>query len=277
MPLSTLFRRRPKVQFAEFGHQLSQFDLQKDGRVQYAQWLHPRNPHQVIEQEQVDALRQFIKPGDFVIDIGAYCGDTGVPMALAAGATGCTLALEPNPYVFKVLQANAALNRDKTNIVPRNSAATEADGEFVFHYSDAGFCNGGFKSQQRWRLYKRRYPLTVRGQNLLHILRTEFAKWLPKLTYVKVDAEGYDRAVLASILPVLREQKPVIRSEVFRKLVAKERYALHELLAELGYSVHRYTDSGELVGEKLECRDMTKFKHFDILALPNRKTVKQAA
>jgi FkbM family methyltransferase len=277
MPLSTLFRRRPKVQFAEFGHQLSQFDLAKDGRVQYAQWLHPRNPHQVIEQQQVDALRQFIKPGDFVIDIGAYCGDTGVPMALAAGATGCTLALEPNPHVFKVLQANAALNRDKTNIIPRNCAATEADGEFVFHYSDAGFCNGGFKSQQRWRLYKRRYPLTVQGKNLLHILRTEFAKWLPKLTYVKVDAEGYDRAVLASILPVLQEHKPVIRSEVFRKLVAKERYALHELLANLGYTVHRYTESGELAGEKLERGDMTKFKHFDILALPNRKAAKQAA
>jgi FkbM family methyltransferase len=198
-------------------------------------------------------------------------------MALAAGANGCTLALEPNPHVFKVLQANAALNRDKTNIVPRNCAATQADGDFVFHYSDAGFCNGGFKSQQRWRLYKRRYPLTVRGQNLLTTLRTEFAKWLPKLSYIKVDAEGYDRTVLASILPVLRERKPVIRSEVFRKLVAGERYALYELLAELGYSVHRYTDSGVLVGEKLERRDMTRHKHFDILALPDRQAAKLAA
>ena len=67
------------------------------------------------------------------------------------------------------------------------------------------------------------------------MLRTEFADWLPKLSYIKVDAEGYDRAILASILPILRERRPVIRTEVFRKLVASERYALFDLLADAGY------------------------------------------
>jgi FkbM family methyltransferase len=189
-------------------------------------------------------------------------------MALAAGPGGCTLALEPNPYVYKVLSANAALNRSKTNIVHRCCAATQHDGQFVFHYSDASFCNGGFRSQQRWRFYRRKHALTIQGRNLLDMLRSEFAAWLPKLSYIKVDAEGYDRAILETILPVLQQRRPVIRTEVYRKLLAGERYALFDLLSGAGYRVHRFHDDANPVGNLLERNDMTHEKHFDVIAIP---------
>ena len=230
--------------------------------VEYAQWLHPYDVPKLITQSAVDAIRQFVSPGDFVIDIGAHSGDTSVPMALAAGQGGCTLALEPNPYVFKVLAANAGLNRDKTNIVPRCLAATQTDGNFVFHYSDAGFCNGGFRSQQRWRFYRRKHALTIQGRNLLTMLQTEFADWLPKLSYIKVDAEGYDRAILASILPIIRKQRPVIRTEVYRKLLARERYELFDLLAEAGYRVHRFRGDTQPLGEILRAKRYDTRKAF---------------
>jgi FkbM family methyltransferase len=200
-----------------------------------------------------------------------------VPIALAAGPTGCVLALEPNPHVYEVLEVNASLNRDKTCIEPRCFAATEEEGDFVFHYTDASFNNGGFRSRQRWKLFRRRYPLTVQGRNLLKVLREEFAAWLPKLKYVKVDAEGYDRAVLASILPVLRESRPVIRTEVFRKLVASERSALFNLLSGAGYDVHRYEGGAAPRGRRLELADMTAEKHFDVLAMPKSQVASAAA
>jgi FkbM family methyltransferase len=268
MSLQRLLSRRKSLRFADYGYDLRQFRLPHDGLVEYAQWRHPYDIPKQITHEAVQGLRQFISPGDFVVDIGAHSGDTTVPMALAAGPTGCTLALEPNRYVFKVLAANAEFNRDKTNIVPRCFAATQDDGDFIFHYSDASFCNGGFKSQQRWRLYRRKYPLTIRGQNLLRVLRTDFADRLPKLTYIKVDAEGYDRAILASILPVLREYRPVVRTEVFRKLLAGERYALFDLLTNADYRVHRFAGDFDPVGEALGRGEMTREKHFDVLAIP---------
>src|SRR5215207_11412571 len=212
MSLQRLFRPRQRVAFADYGYEVREFDLPRDGVVAYSQWLHPYDLPKIITQPAVDAIRQFVSTGDFVIDVGAHSGDTTVPMALAAGQGGCTLALEPNPYVFKVLAANAAHNRDKSNIVPRCCAATQTDGEFVFHYSDPGFCNGGFRSQQRWRFYRRKYALTIQGRNLLAMLQTDFAGWLPKLSYIKVDAEGYDRAILASILPIIVERRPAIRT-----------------------------------------------------------------
>jgi FkbM family methyltransferase len=137
MSFPKIFRRRQKLAFAEYGCELRDFVLAREGHVEFAQWRHPYDRPTILTQAAVDALRQFISPGDFVIDVGAHTGDTTVPMALAAGAAGCALAVEPNPYVFKVLGKNAALNRKKTHIVPRCCAATERDGKFVFHYSDA--------------------------------------------------------------------------------------------------------------------------------------------
>ncbi|HVT27365.1 MAG TPA: FkbM family methyltransferase [Lacipirellulaceae bacterium] len=268
MSLHRLLHPRQRVRFADFGYEVRHFHLPHDGLVEYAQWLHPYDMPKRMTQSAVDAVRQFVSPGDFVLDIGAHSGDTTVPMALATGPTGCTLALEPNPHVFKVLTANAALNREKTNIVPRCCAATERDGNFVFHYSDAAFCNGGFRSQQRWPIYRRKHALTVEGRNLLIMLQAEFTDWLPKLSYIKVDAEGYDRAILATILPILCYRRPVVRTEVYRKLVAAERYALFDLLTNNGDRIHRYRDDAQPLGDTLERRDMTRQKHFDVLAVP---------
>jgi hypothetical protein len=112
---------------------------------------------------------------------------------------------------------------------------------------------------------------------LLKVLREEFAGWLPKLKYVKVDAEGYDRAVLESILPVLRESQPVIRTEVYRKLMKAEREALFNLLAGIGYDVHRFHDGVEPRGRLLALGDMMAEKHFDVLAVPKAMRVSAAA
>ena len=263
-----LFHRRKSVPFAEWGFQVRDFRLPEEGLVQYAQWQHPRERTQVIIQQEVDGLRQYIRPGDFAIDIGAHTGDTTVPIALAAGRSGCVLALEPNPYVFKVLQMNAGLNPAATNIVPECFAATEQDGAFVFHYGDASYCNGGFRSQQRWKFFRRRYPLSVAGRNLLRVLQQDYAARLPQLSYVKVDAEGYDRAILASILPVLLQYRPVIRTEVFRKLLASERYRLFDLLSDSGYELFRYEGGADPMGAPVRRDGITAERHFDVLAIP---------
>ncbi|MEJ0055134.1 MAG: hypothetical protein WDN75_05435 [Bacteroidota bacterium] len=122
--ISEFFARfRKKKVFHKYEFKQVQFDLSEYGPIQYAQWLHPGEFGKVVTRESVSFYRKYIKPGDFVIDIGANEGDTTVPMAMATGVKGVTLGIEPNPHVFKVLEFNANLNKDKTNIVPLNFAA----------------------------------------------------------------------------------------------------------------------------------------------------------
>jgi FkbM family methyltransferase len=271
MSLRRLFRRTRKPGFAHWGFEIRQFRLPLDGVVQYAQWLHPLERTQTIAQAEVDGLRRLIRPGDFAIDVGAHTGDTTVPMALAAGPSGCVLALEPNPYVFRVLEMNAGLNPAATRIIPQCFAATERDGAYVFHYSDASFCNGGLGGPGWWNLFRRRYPLAVAGRNLLEVLRTEYAERLPRLRYVKVDAEGHDAPVLRSILPVLRDYQPVVRAEVFRNLNGGRRRELFDLLAGVGYDMFRFEGGASPQGAPLHRDALTREKHFDVLALPRSR------
>src|SRR6185295_1168111 len=135
-------------------------------------------------QASLEALRSFLRAGDVAIDIGAHTGDSTIPIALAVGPRGSVLALEPNPYVFKVLAVNAGLNPASTHIVPLMFAAMPEDGEFEFEYSDSGYCNGGFhQGISRWT-HGHFSKLRVAGRNLPVYLRAHAPDALPKLRYV---------------------------------------------------------------------------------------------
>ena len=251
-----------------YGFEIRRFVLPVEGVVEYAQWLHPRETAKSIRQEVVDELRTFIRPGDVAIDVGAHTGDSTIPMALATGPQGCVLALEPNPYVFPVLERNAALNRDKTAIVPLNFAATAVAGEYAFEYSDAGFCNGGrHDGISRWR-HGHAFTLTVKGDNLDRYLRRLHPELVNRVRYVKVDAEGADLEVLRSIQPLIEQTRPFIRAEVFKWSSAAQRRALGEFLQTLGYDVRRIADEARYRGPAVTAADLGSSEQFDVFAVP---------
>src|SRR5262249_29933182 len=142
---------------------------------------------------------------------------------LAVGKTGAVFALEPNPHIFKVLLANAGLNRTKTNIFALNFAATATDGEYEFEYSDAGFCNGGLhEGISHWR-HCHFFKLRVKGKHLLNYLRMQFPEETRKIRFIKIDTEGADRQVANSLKELLAQNRPFIRSEVYEHLNEEQR------------------------------------------------------
>ena len=260
---------RPKPR--TYGYEVRVLQLPKDGRVEYAQWLHPGETPKTIAQQAVDELRRFLRPDDLALDIGAHTGDSTLPIALAVGASGCVVALEPNPFVFPVLAANAQLNREKTHILPLMFAATPADGEFVFEYSDPGFCNGGrHEGISKWR-HGHTFPLAVQGRNLEAYLRTHHAHALPKLTYIKVDAEGYDYTILTTLHRMIAEYKPFIRVEVYRHTNRRQREQLFRFLLMHHYTVYRVEDEGDYQGQVVEMADLMTWRHFDMFCTPKDK------
>jgi FkbM family methyltransferase len=69
-------------------------------------WMDPlaRVPEEV-------RLRSFLKPGDFVIDVGANIGTLSVTAARAVGPSGRVIAVEPHPASYRALCDNIRLNR----------------------------------------------------------------------------------------------------------------------------------------------------------------------
>ena len=259
---------RKKKVFKEYEFRTVDFNLADEGPIQYAQWLHPGEFGNEVTQENVNFFKQFIKKGDFVIDIGANEGDTTVPMALAAGVTGTTLGLEPNPHVFKVLKVNADLNKEKTNIIPLNFAATAEDGEFVFGSGDPSYGNGGIVGFTHNEKRNTRYTFQVTGKNLNRYLNRHHSELISKLTFIKIDTEGYDKEIIKTIPDLINKCRPHVVTECFGPSTKEEKLELFDLLTSLKYSLYRLDHFNMDVHPLMTRADMVTKKTYNILGIP---------
>jgi FkbM family methyltransferase len=259
------FRPAPR----SYGFEIDSFDLPRDGHIEFARWLHPREKPKTFPQEAIDQLRVFLSPGDLAIDIGAHSGDSALPLALAVGKQGTVLALEPNSYVFPILQKNSELNPEKTNIVPLPFAATPGDGEYEFEYGDAGYCNGGLHNGVgRWK-HGLAFKLKVNGRRLGEFLEKEYPQLLPKLRYIKVDAEGYDFTILSSLSEIIARYRPYLRAEVYKWTTRAERQQLLQFVIAAGYSPWRLEDESNYCAEPVTVDRVMDWVHYDVFAVPH--------
>ncbi len=264
LPRALGFRKPPR----EYPTEIEELTLPGEGAVRLAHWLHPGETRKTVTQESVSALRSFLRDGDVAIDIGAHTGDSTLPMALATGRTGTVFALEPNPYVFKVLALNATLNPASTHIVPLMFAAMPSDGEFEFEYSDEGYCNGGFHQAVSAWTHGHFSKLRVQGRNLLEHLRANAPEALPKVRFIKIDTEGFDRSVAHTLVDLLKTSRPYLKTEIYKHMPADERAGYFDDLRQLGYRLFKCGDV-EYRGEELrDAADLSKWRHFDVFATP---------
>jgi FkbM family methyltransferase len=264
-----LLLKKARRVFDEYPTIVNDFSLSVEGKVQFANWVNPLMKPKSVTQSEVNFYKKFIPKGSMAIDIGTNIGDTTVPMALAAGKEGLTLGFDPNPHVFKVLQANAMLNKEKTNIIPLPYAIVDVPGEFYYTSSEASFSNGGITKEPS--KFHGRYSLStkIKGIILEDYLESEFPHWLPKLAFIKIDAEGYDKEIIISMHSLIEKYKPVVVSECFTKMNKPERDQLFDSIASRGYDLFFFEDFDENAAViPLTKNDMMRWKNFNFYATP---------
>jgi hypothetical protein len=147
-------------------------------------------------------------------------------------------------------------------------AAMPTDGQFDFEYSDSGFCNGGFHDRiARWK-HGHFDRLRVEGRNLADYLRAHAPDALTRLTYIKIDTEGFDRSVVQSLAGVIAAARPYIKTEIYKHLPDAERDAYEGDLRRLGYRLFKCEGEIEYRGEELRPGDLRRWRHFDAFAIP---------
>lgn len=258
----SLARKRARRITQEYPPIIERVELAKDGPVDFANWSNPLVKPFVLTQHTVDFFKKFIKEGDLAIDIGANIGDTTVPMALAAGKVGLTLGFDPNPYVFKILEANAALNKDKTNIVPLRYAISKDEDEFYFVSSEASFGNGGISPTLDSIHGKFVAPEKIKGVDLAKLLKKDYANSIDKLSFIKIDTEGYDKEIIKSIRDLIQKYKPTIVAESFGASSDEAKMELFEVIHRDGYQIFYFEDF-DINAETIELKNkeaMTQWK-----------------
>jgi len=238
----SLRRRKAKKITSEYPALINSFNLKDEGKVDFANWDNPLVSPIIINQEMVDFFKKFITKGSLVIDIGANIGDTTVPMALAAGASGITLGFEPNPYVYKILEKNTSFNKDKQNIVPLPYAITVQEEEFYYISSEASFANGGISPTKKSIHGKFIYPEKIKGINLHAFLEQNYPEKIKNLSFIKIDTEGYDKEILKSISGLIEKYKPAIVAESFKYNTHDEKVELYNVIRQHNYEMFYFED-----------------------------------
>ena len=269
-------RRKARRITQEYPARIEKFHIENLGDVEFANWSNPLVAHLkqlTISSSIIGFFKQFIKEGDLAIDIGANIGDTTMPMGLCTGASGLTIGFEPSPYCYKILQKNATLNLDKSKIVAFPHAISEVEDEFFYISSEASFSNGGISKTKGSKHGKFVYPTKIKGINLKNLLEENFSQWISKLTFIKIDTEGYDKEILKSITDLISKYKPVIVAECFGGLTDEGKMELYEIIEKQGYDIH-YVYEHDINAKviKLETKkDITKWKETtNIYAVPKK-------
>jgi FkbM family methyltransferase len=273
----SLARRKARRITQEYPAKIEKFHIENIGDVEFANWSNPLVAHLkqlTVSSSIIGFFKQFIKEGDLAIDIGANIGDTTVPMGLCTGVSGLTIGFEPSPYVYKILQKNTTLNLDKANMVGFPHAISDVEDEFFYISSEASFSNGGISKTKESKHGKFVYPNKIKGVNLKKFLEENYSQWLDKLSFIKIDTEGYDKEILKSITDLISKYKPFIVAECFGGLTDEDKMELFEIIEKQGYDIY-YVYEHDINAKviKLETKkDITKWKEtINIYATPKRK------
>lgn len=245
--------------------------IRQDKTIQYHQWLHPFQGdwelREVFTEEILLNLQKIITPGSTVIDIGAQTGNMSVAYSLFAETV---LSFEPNPATFEVLQKNSVIN---TNIKPFNFAITDEPGPLTFHYSDNGFCNGGFATRTNYGVGVTGHtiPIDVYGVNLIDFLNEENII-LDKLSLIKIDAEGHDKDIIKTLLPLFDKHKPVLITEIYNGLNKEEIQDLINTIHSIGYVAYDEKNNNlniENLGKEIKSyQDITIGSGHNLICIP---------
>jgi FkbM family methyltransferase len=144
--------------------------------------LHIRRRSFITDEPEFSSLETWIKPGDWVVDVGANLGIYTRRMSELVGSAGRVIALEPVPSTFELLAANTA---DLGNVTLIQAAAVSR--RRIVQMVVPLFENG----------LQCHYRAHVSEEGDLSALGMELADLhIPTPALIKIDAEGHDLDVL---------------------------------------------------------------------------------
>lgn len=163
-------------------------------------------------------LDDWVRPGDWVIDIGANVGHYAVRLSKLVGPTGRVMAFEPVPETFEILASQIAAAAGR-NVSLFNLAASEAIG--VAGVSLPRFTSGLTNYYMA--------NLTAAGGEFKVLTLPLDALMPPRdISLVKIDVEGHELQALKGMQTLLRRDRP--------RLIVEGRSAdVASFLTDLGY------------------------------------------
>jgi FkbM family methyltransferase len=157
------------------------------------------------EPRTTDYLIESLRPGDTFVDVGANHGYFTLIAASRVGASGRVYAFEPNPPVFRQLEAHVRLNRFDDRVRVADTALSDASGTAALFVSQCEL-NSGLSSLET----PEQHAHGQLSRDCAVSVSTEtFDRWYTRvrpgqIAVMKIDVEGAERRVLDGMTATLR-------------------------------------------------------------------------
>lgn len=168
----------------------------------------------IYEAAQTRLIPSFIGAGTTCLDVGANIGYYTMWMSRLSLRGGSVHAFEPNPLTFSFLQENVQAN-GLENVFVNNVAVGQRTETTLINLDlplPAEGPDGGVQNLGGWSLVRRR-----KGEHQVQVVSIDdyvAQKKIEKVSFIKIDVEGFEREVLAGARQTLEKMRPVIMIEL---------------------------------------------------------------
>jgi FkbM family methyltransferase len=193
--------------------------------------------HRSLEKEpDLKVVQCLIKPGDYVIDIGANIGVYTKAISELVGPKGRVYSIEPFPATFQILCSNIK-KLSLENVEPMNFAISDHRGVVTMelpcdpsgaetHYRAHIVSNNAVKNK------------TEIAKVQATTIDSRFLNVSTKITFIKCDVEGHELTCLKGAQKLLAQSRPAWLIEVSGEPddVSSSACDVFELLSKTGYT-----------------------------------------
>jgi FkbM family methyltransferase len=180
----------------------TRLELPRQSRMTWAAAFSGRYDHAAVQQ-----IAGYIRPGTVVLDVGASIGLWTVQLARLAASRGAELwAFEPNPANTAWIRRNVALNGLSGTVTVCEHGLGDRTESSILVGSEYGVGNGAIALRNGESTDKHpRISVAVRRLDEIELP-------LP-VSFMKIDVEGYEPAVLRGAATLIERDRPVIFGE----------------------------------------------------------------
>jgi FkbM family methyltransferase len=190
------------------------------------------------EQDEIRFVRRMLKPGDSAIDVGGHIGFFTMQMATAVGPEGRVYAFEPLDANADLLERSIAENGFGDRVRFQRAAVGAATGTATLTFPVETLNSGG-----AYLLRTGSAPLAGNQRKDVPLVALDSLELRRPVRFIKMDVEGAEPQVLRGAARLLKEDQPVMLSELHpTQLERASGITADEFLAQiaaLGYRAHR--------------------------------------
>ena len=192
----------------------------------------------LYERSTTRAIRQWVRPGNIVLDVGANIGTHTLELARQVGAMGKVFAFEPTIFAHSKLLQNLALNPSLAAIVKPEQlmlAVSDSRTAELQIYSSWPLVRGhSLHANHLGRLQPTKGARAISLDTYLRQAR------VPRVDFIKLDVDGFECEVLEGARHCLDVFRPTILMELAPYVLRERGASLPQLVDILGRSGYRF-------------------------------------